>query len=95
MSTEVSKTSYGNYSSSNYGAHCMAIKVGSLTLWFSYDTVVAFRSPKNGFCITKNYWGPTTGKHLNWIHPNKDIRLDGEDFDTRLKEALAYHRLEV
>ena len=63
--------SYGNYSSDNYGVHCMTMEddYGN-QFWFSYDTLVAFRT-KGEFHIVKNYWGTTTGKHLNWICSNK------------------------
>lgn len=72
---------YGNYSSDNYGAHTLAFEdANGNTYWFSYETLVAFRI--NGeFHISKNYWGTTTGKHLNWINDNKKIREDEETFN--------------
>jgi len=93
MSTTVRKSNYGNYSSDNYGSHTQRIDVGNLSLWFSYDTVIAFRTPNAGFFITENVWGPTTGKHLNWIDPNKARRLKSDDFDERLEAALTKHKL--
>ena len=48
------------YSSSNYGAHSMAIQVGKLTLWFSYDTVVAYGEEGRAIVTSENIWGPTT-----------------------------------
>ena len=93
--TTIRKSNYGNYSSDNYGSHAQKIDVGTLTLWFSYDTVVAFRTPKAVFFICENVWGTTTGKHLNWIDPNKKIRLQSEDFDNRLDHALAKHSLNL
>jgi len=91
--TNVTKSNYGDYSSSNYGSHTQRIEVGNLTLWFSYDTVIAFRTPNAGFFIHENVWGPTTGKHLNWIDPNKKRRLKAEDFDSRLDATLKKHGL--
>lgn len=71
---------YGNYSSENYGAHSLCFETPSGTYWFSYDTLVAFKI--NGeFHIIKNYWGSTTGKHLNWICYDHSIREDRETFD--------------
>lgn len=93
MSTTVRKSNYGNYSLDNYGSHTQRIDVGNLSLWFSYDTVIAFRTPRAGFFITENVWGPTTGKHLNWIDPNKKRRLQSEDFGDRLDAALTKHKL--
>ena len=44
------------------------INIGALTVWFSYETPIAF---KNGtwstLVVSENVWGPTTGKHLNYI----------------------------
>ena len=80
---------YGEYSSDNYGAHTLCFEEGANRFWFSYDTLVAFRI--NGeFHIIKNYWGNTTGKHLNWICEDKKIREDEETFKAnydRLKGA--------
>lgn len=78
---------YGDYSSNNYGAHTLAFSdTKGNTFWFSYDTVVAFNAGGE-FHIVKNLWGPTTGKHLNWINSDKTIR---EDYDTFMQN---YERL--
>ena len=42
------------------------VKVNGVTFYLSYETVVAV-SYGMGLKVIKNYWGPTTGKHLNWI----------------------------
>jgi hypothetical protein len=63
----IRKWNYMNgYSSNNYGAHSIAISLGNLTVWFSYDTIVAFMDG-HGKVVSENVWGPTTGKHLNEI----------------------------
>jgi hypothetical protein len=68
MKTQLPKiSSYGQYSSDNYGAHCLKVVIGDLELWFSYSTVVAFSVPSCGQIVHKNDWGTTTGKHLRWI----------------------------
>jgi hypothetical protein len=93
---DVKKSNYGNYPNGNYGAHCIRLDVGSLALWFSYDTVVAFH--EDGHCrrVCKNLWGPTTGKHLNAIddrdHKN---RLPREQFESELQAVLVVHGLSV
>ena len=84
--------SYGRYSSDNYGAHTLCFETPNATYWFSYDTLVAFEI-LGEFHISKNYWGPTTGKHLNWINSNKAIREDMEMFEEnfeRLNNFLNY-----
>ena len=92
----VSIKSYGNYSSDNYGAHSLKVEIGTLTLYFSYETIIAFGNGSgNGLKITKNYWGTTTGKHLNAISTNKSIRLDQDTFQRELDEVLKSHNLTV
>lgn len=81
MINDVTFWNYGNYSSSNYGAHTMAFRdAQGNRYWFSYETLVAFRIGGE-FHIVKNYWGPTTGKHLNWIDDRKEIRETREEFE--------------
>lgn len=80
--------SYGNYSSDNYGVHCMTMEddYGN-QFWFSYNTLVAFMV-KGEFHIVKNYWGSTTGKHLNWIDSDKRIRETKEEFEENYKRLM-------
>ena len=52
-------------------------------LFFSYQTLVAIDN-----LISINDWSVTTGKHLYWINPNKDIRLDPEIFEKRARKIL-------
>lgn len=81
---------YGNYSSDNYGSS-VGVTIGSLDLYFSYQTVVAFGG-KTGFHIRENRWGPTTGKHLNWISDDKSIREEGSKFEKNLALELSMHQ---
>ena len=89
----ISKRNYGEYSSGNYGAHTQVIDVGSVRLFFSYDTIVAFNDVgRNVVC--ENVWGCTTGKHLNWIDGgDKKARLAAGEFDRQLNEMLVKHNL--
>lgn len=43
--SQISVSNYGNYSSNNYGSSRL-VTIGELDFYFSYDTVIAFRSPK-------------------------------------------------
>lgn len=64
----------------------------NLTLWYSYETVIAFRS--NGeFAIRENDWSVTTGKHLNWIDDDKSKRISGTEFEKKLNKVLKRHKL--
>ena len=75
---------YGYYSSDNYGAHSLCFETPNGKYWFSYETLVAFEIGGE-FHIIKNYWNTTTGKHLNWINRDKNIREDEETFEANLK----------
>ena len=80
---------YGNYSSGNYGTNAMLVHVGDVTLYFSYQTLVAFDAPDFGSVVCKNSWGPTTGKHLNWIDGgNKKGRVSTDEFDRLVGELV-------
>lgn len=61
--------------------------VGSLRLEFSYRTVIAFFGPDDS-AISQNIWGPTTGKHLNYIDSDKSKRIPWSDFEERLQAQL-------
>ena len=79
---------YGNYSSSNYGANALKFYTDKATIYFSYKTPVAFHTFETGLVVRENDWGPTTGKHLNWIDGgNKESRIDGETFEAMLEKA--------
>ena len=62
------------------------VEVNGVTFYFSYETVVAV-SYGLGLKVIKNYWGPTTGKHLNWISTDHSIRLDDADFQKEVEIA--------
>jgi len=80
--------SYGNYASSNYGAHSLVVSIGTLRVYFSYKTPVAFGTPGRTI-IRENEWGPTTGKHLNQIDGgDKKNRVSGAEFERLLAEEL-------
>lgn len=63
------------------------VVIGSLTLWFSYKTCVAFDYRGEFFCI-ENLWSNTTGKFLNELERDKDKRLPSELFDFKLNQVL-------
>lgn len=86
---DIRKWNYGDYSSSNYGAHSLAFETKEGIYYFSYNTLIAFKSAKTrNLYVRKNVWGPTTGKHLNWIDGgyNKEARLSLKDFEKALEK---------
>lgn len=81
--------SYGQYETDNYGLHTMCFAdANDDRYWFSYETLVAFHV-RGEFHIIRNYWGSTTGKHLNWINDNHDIREDADTFYANLARLSA------
>lgn len=63
--------------------------VNGTSYWFSYQTLVAFYSPKTGKVVHQNDWSRTTGKHLNAIDGGaKASRVDSATFAAKLAEAL-------
>ena len=84
---------YGDYSNSNYGAHCLCVSFpDNFTLYYSYETIIAFTTP-GITCISENNWGPTTGKHLNCIDDDKSKRLPRDEFEKQLARVLKSHKL--
>lgn len=90
----LNKFNYGNYSSDNYGANSICIELGNKKIYYSYETIVAFMGYNSkgtyfGLTVSENCWGPTTGKHLNWIDGGrKDKRLSRDEFLRKLSEFL-------
>lgn len=66
------------------------VQLGSLSVWFSYETPIAFQSGYGRIVVRENDWGPTTGKHLNWIAdgPSASDRVDGKTFESMLAKVL-------
>lgn len=82
-------SNYGRYSSDNYGAHCLKVDMGPVTLWFSYKTCVAFHVDGHPMVVRENEWRPTTGKYLNWIDGGrKSDRVDSETFERLYNEQV-------
>ena len=90
----LNKYNYGNYSSDNYGANSICVQLGNKSIYYSYDTVVAFegynsKGVRFDLTVSENCRGPTTGKHLNWIDGGrKDKRLSRDEFLRKLSEFL-------
>ena len=90
---KINLSNYGEYSSDNYGSSRL-IKLGSLELYFSYQTIIAIKDNKtNEFIISENKWNYTTGRHLNFISRDKSIRLNRKEFEKRAKEILKRYDL--
>ena len=64
-----------------------AVTIKNLTLYFSYETIIAF-SDDTETAIVKNGWSMTTGKHLNSIDRDKNKRIDYKEFKEKLTRAF-------
>jgi hypothetical protein len=63
------------------------VTIGDVELWFSYRTLIGFQTSETaGRIVRENEWGPTTGKHLNYIGTAAP-RVSGE----RFAELVAQH----
>jgi len=70
------------------------VVIGALTFWFSYKTVIAAKAPGFGRIVSENYWGTTTGKHINSIDGNnKKARLKSDEFEAELSSILKKYHL--
>lgn len=83
---------YGNYASPNHGVHALRVHVFGLTLWFSYETLVAFCPLEGLRVVRQNAWGCTTGKHLGWIDGGSaeahKARVSSAEFERAFGAAL-------
>ena len=75
------------------GNRAHGVRVGDVTLYFSYETIIAFEAPGYGLVVSENVWSMTTGRHLNAINPNKSIRLPRAKFEKLLDEVLEKYHL--
>ena len=83
----------------NYGQgktkrpNTIRISLSRITLYFSYQTLVAFSGP-SGLTVRRNIWGPTTGKHLAWIDGGsveaKAQRLPDSEFEAAFETACKH-----
>lgn len=83
--------SYGNYKSDN--GKCKAVQLGDVTLYFSYETLIAFEGPE--LVISENVWSRTTGKHLNWISRDKDKRVPYSKFKERARGIVERYGINI
>ena len=59
--------------------------INGLTLYFSYQTLIAIKYFGDNL-ISVNNWSVTTARHLYWINPDKEIRVN--DFDEQARKIL-------
>lgn len=72
---------YIRHKGKSKGATFTQVTFGPLTVWFSYETLVAFQMRGEPVVVRENTWGATTGKHL--------AQIDGGGIDSK-KNRLPY-----
>lgn len=61
------------------------VQMGDLTVWFSYETPIAFKKTNDITYVRQNQWGRTTGKHINMVKANNTcVEVTGEEFEQML-----------
>lgn len=90
MTIKISKWNYVGNGQDN----CLAVEIGDLNFYFYYETIIAFKN-QDGLQISKNVWSKTTGKYLNAINPDKNIRLEYKEFLESLEKCLNEHNLVI
>ena len=84
--------SYGEYKDTEGNIRALVFSIGPMDIFYSYTTPVAFQSACHELTVRENDWGPTTGKHLNWIDGGcraaKIQRIPGDEFEQRLGQIM-------
>lgn len=69
---------------SNLAANFTRVSVGDVSVWFSYETPVAFSVGGAAPVVRQNDWSNTTGRHMAQIDGGdkaaKAARIPGDDF---------------
>lgn len=68
--------------------NCTTVRIGGVSLYFSYETIVGFRTSETGTVLSENIWSQTTGKHLN-VHGCREDRIPHAEFEKKLEEVLS------
>lgn len=68
-------------------ANFTKVKVGPLTLWFSYETVIAFSTGLD-IVARVNDWNNTTGRHIGELEPDKKARIESNLFEAQLNKEM-------
>jgi hypothetical protein len=69
------------------------VELGDLSVWFSYETAIAFHHPIEGHVVRENEWTGTTASHMGNIERNAGLtkrdRVPTEEFQARLGRAVS------
>lgn len=72
-----------------HGANQTEVNIGDITLYFSYETCVAFHLAGAGYFVSENVWSRTTAKHISQMTGvSKDRRISKAEFTAKLDYIL-------
>lgn len=90
IKAELPKFRFYGPGADSFNGRAVEFTIGPLSIYYSYDTIVAFNYNGKSLTVSKNQWSVTTGKHLNAIDGgNKKQRLPRNEFEARLQAVLA------
>lgn len=79
---------FTTYCPNTTDVNALVFDLGTMSVWFSYKTPVAFQIGNSDIVVRENNWGPTTGKHLNAIDDgDKKTRIPSQEFEKLLEDA--------
>lgn len=55
--------------------------VSDVTVWYSYETCIAFKVGGDDPVVRDNEWSTTTAKHLNQVDDGIGLRVDSATFE--------------
>ena len=91
---KVHRGAYGSLSDDPYGVNTQYLRVGTLTVYFSYCTAIAFQDKDSPLIATRDDWG--TKRSLAQIDGiDKGTYLNRSNFDIELKAKVAEYGLVI
>ena len=71
------------------GSNNHEVELGKLTIFFSYQTPIAYHIQGVGYVVRQNEWGTVTGRHMNAIDGgDKKLRIAGSEFKLLLENEI-------
>jgi len=88
------KVDFENLGTINKNVVIIRTELGSVRLYFSYETIVAVDG-----VVSQNNWSKTTGKLLNELQPDKSRRVEHDivlnEVEKRLKNILFSNKEQI
>lgn len=76
------------YKPGTYTGQAYSVYVGNCILYFSYNTLIGF-SDNQCNLRRSNIWGPTTGKHMNYLGIKEFKEISEDELEHYVHAALA------